>query len=257
MKGPTIWRLPCGSARRTSKPSPRSRVRGTMTSSSASQDADRRARDRWRAASSWPVIHHRREHRGSLIWHRAPKMKGWAPLRRAARRLAEGGRRGVDEEILLLDPEAEVSFPARCRSWKSPPWSPSRLRGRCRRGSACPRRGPAGTRLPPAWFLAANGVLWQLRPHLLALEHDIADDEQHDGAGDQADGLRPGDHQALAERQRRAHHRAAQLLEKHRAERPRVDGDSTASIASPNRWFGDSRDSAAAQSRSPACAARA
>src|SRR5712672_3500713 len=38
MKGPTICRLPCGSARRTSKPSPRSRVRGTMTSSSASQD---------------------------------------------------------------------------------------------------------------------------------------------------------------------------------------------------------------------------
>src|SRR3954468_16858507 len=38
MKGPTICRLPCGSARRTSNPSPRSRVRGTMTSSSASQD---------------------------------------------------------------------------------------------------------------------------------------------------------------------------------------------------------------------------
>src|SRR5258707_4600312 len=38
MNGPTIWRLPCGSARRTSKPSPRSRVRGTITSSSASQD---------------------------------------------------------------------------------------------------------------------------------------------------------------------------------------------------------------------------
>src|SRR5262249_27703455 len=38
MKGPTIWRLPCGSARRTEKPSPRSRTRGTMTSSSASHD---------------------------------------------------------------------------------------------------------------------------------------------------------------------------------------------------------------------------
>src|ERR1700722_6351765 len=38
MKGPTICRLPCGSARRTSNPSPRSRVRGTITSSSASQD---------------------------------------------------------------------------------------------------------------------------------------------------------------------------------------------------------------------------
>src|ERR1700733_3438552 len=38
MKGPTICRLPCGNARRTSNPSPRSRVRGTMTSSSASQD---------------------------------------------------------------------------------------------------------------------------------------------------------------------------------------------------------------------------
>src|SRR5712691_9036362 len=38
MVGPFIWRLPCGSARRTSNPSPRSRVRGTMTSSSASQD---------------------------------------------------------------------------------------------------------------------------------------------------------------------------------------------------------------------------
>src|SRR6201999_2489088 len=37
MKGPTIWRLPCGSARRTAKPSPRSRVRGTMIASSASQ----------------------------------------------------------------------------------------------------------------------------------------------------------------------------------------------------------------------------
>src|ERR1700712_5306847 len=37
MKGPTICRLPCGSARRTSNPSPRSRVRGTMMSSSASQ----------------------------------------------------------------------------------------------------------------------------------------------------------------------------------------------------------------------------
>src|SRR5690348_7516838 len=37
MKGPTICRLPCGSARRTAKPSPRSRVRGTMISSSASQ----------------------------------------------------------------------------------------------------------------------------------------------------------------------------------------------------------------------------
>src|ERR1700684_3533549 len=39
MKGPTICRFPCGSARRTSNPSPRSRVRGTMTSSSASQEA--------------------------------------------------------------------------------------------------------------------------------------------------------------------------------------------------------------------------
>src|SRR5260370_29327110 len=38
MKGPTICRLPCGSARRTSNPSPRSRVRGTMTRSSASHD---------------------------------------------------------------------------------------------------------------------------------------------------------------------------------------------------------------------------
>src|SRR5258708_19226375 len=38
MNGPTIWRLPCGSARRTENPSPRSRTRGTMTSSSASQD---------------------------------------------------------------------------------------------------------------------------------------------------------------------------------------------------------------------------
>src|SRR3954470_14644237 len=38
MNGPTICRLPCGSARRTSNPSPRSRVRGTMTSSSASQE---------------------------------------------------------------------------------------------------------------------------------------------------------------------------------------------------------------------------
>src|SRR5215216_2885849 len=37
MKGPTICRLPCGSARRTTKPSPRSRVRGTMMRSSASQ----------------------------------------------------------------------------------------------------------------------------------------------------------------------------------------------------------------------------
>src|ERR1700682_896381 len=39
MKGPTICRLPCGSARRpTSNPAPRSRVRGTMTRSSASHD---------------------------------------------------------------------------------------------------------------------------------------------------------------------------------------------------------------------------
>src|SRR3954465_13169698 len=38
MNGPTIWRLPCGNALRTSNPSPRSRVRGTITSSSASQD---------------------------------------------------------------------------------------------------------------------------------------------------------------------------------------------------------------------------
>src|SRR3954467_973447 len=38
MKGPTICRLPCGSARRTANPSPRSRVRGTMTRSSASHD---------------------------------------------------------------------------------------------------------------------------------------------------------------------------------------------------------------------------
>src|SRR5579863_9343321 len=38
MNGPTICRLPCGSARRTSKPSPRLRVRGTITSSSASQE---------------------------------------------------------------------------------------------------------------------------------------------------------------------------------------------------------------------------
>src|SRR6266536_2754840 len=37
MKGPTICRLPCGSARRTANPSPRSRVRGTMIRSSASQ----------------------------------------------------------------------------------------------------------------------------------------------------------------------------------------------------------------------------
>src|SRR6266487_4192415 len=38
MNGPTICRLPCGSARRTEKPSPRSRTRGTITTSSASQD---------------------------------------------------------------------------------------------------------------------------------------------------------------------------------------------------------------------------
>src|SRR5438045_2829843 len=37
MNGPTICRLPCGSARRTPNPSPRSRVRGTMIRSSASQ----------------------------------------------------------------------------------------------------------------------------------------------------------------------------------------------------------------------------
>src|SRR5207247_1269265 len=37
MNGPTICRLPCGSARRTANPSPRSRVRGTMIRSSASQ----------------------------------------------------------------------------------------------------------------------------------------------------------------------------------------------------------------------------
>src|SRR3981081_3115657 len=38
MNGPTIGLLPWGRARRASNPSPRSRVRGTMTSSSASQD---------------------------------------------------------------------------------------------------------------------------------------------------------------------------------------------------------------------------
>src|ERR1051326_7328371 len=38
MNGPTICRRPCGSARRTAKPSPRSRTRGTTTSSSASQE---------------------------------------------------------------------------------------------------------------------------------------------------------------------------------------------------------------------------
>src|SRR6516164_1475629 len=38
MNGPTIWRLPCGSARRTTNPSPRSRTRGTMINSSAPQD---------------------------------------------------------------------------------------------------------------------------------------------------------------------------------------------------------------------------
>src|SRR5262245_13430684 len=38
MKGPTICRLSLGKARRTSKPSPKSRTRGTTTSSSASHD---------------------------------------------------------------------------------------------------------------------------------------------------------------------------------------------------------------------------
>src|SRR5579872_4968964 len=38
MNGPTICRRPCGSARRTAKPSPRSRTRGTITRSSASHD---------------------------------------------------------------------------------------------------------------------------------------------------------------------------------------------------------------------------
>ena len=32
---------------------------------------------------------------------------------------------------------------------------------------------------------------------ILALERDIARDKQHDGAGDQADDLRPRHHQAL------------------------------------------------------------
>src|SRR5947209_1349614 len=38
MNGPTIWRRPWGSARRTEKPSPRSRMRGTTTSSRASHE---------------------------------------------------------------------------------------------------------------------------------------------------------------------------------------------------------------------------
>src|SRR5262245_24332316 len=38
IKGPTICRLSLGKARRTSKPSPKSRTRGTTTSSSASHD---------------------------------------------------------------------------------------------------------------------------------------------------------------------------------------------------------------------------
>src|SRR5580704_13174748 len=37
MNGPTIWRLACGSARCTEKPPPRSRTRGTIIKSSASQ----------------------------------------------------------------------------------------------------------------------------------------------------------------------------------------------------------------------------
>ena len=40
--------------------------------------------------------------------------------------------------------------------------------------------------------------------HFLALEDDVADHEQHDRAGDQADDLRPHDQQALQQRQRRA-----------------------------------------------------
>src|SRR5262245_57254191 len=58
-----------------------------------------------------------------------------------------------------------------------------------------------------------------LRPHFLALEHDVARDEQQDRRGDKPDDLRPYDEHALQQRQRRARYRAAlEQREPHRGE---------------------------------------
>src|ERR1700759_1297039 len=56
-------------------------------------------------------------------------------------------------------------------------------------------------------------------PHLLPLKDHVSNDKENDGAGDQTDGLWPGDQHAFAERQRCTHHGAAQLFEEHCAER--------------------------------------
>src|SRR6478672_538614 len=45
--------------------------------------------------------------------------------------------------------------------------------------------------------------LQSLRPHFLALEHDVADDEEQNRSGYQADDLRPHDQHALQQRNRR------------------------------------------------------
>src|SRR5688500_6802661 len=75
----------------------------------------------------------------------------------------------------------------------------------CRPGQAAQRCDPGPITTVPSrsyrvWVPAFAGttsfVVRRLRPHFLALEDDVADDEQHDRAGDQADDLRPGDQHA-------------------------------------------------------------
>src|SRR5262245_37517853 len=72
---------------------------------------------------------------------------------------------------------------------------------------------------PP--FLYATAPCGALRAHFLALEDDIAQDEQQDRAGDEAHDLRPGDDQALAKRHWRAKHRTLELAQVHWSERAR------------------------------------
>src|ERR1700722_12014895 len=50
-----------------------------------------------------------------------------------------------------------------------------------------------------------------LSPNFLALEDHVTDDEQHDRGGDHPDNLRPGDQNALDQRQRRTEHGALEL----------------------------------------------
>src|SRR6185437_2307910 len=77
------------------------------------------------------------------------------------------------------------------------------------------KRHPEGT------VRVASSPSGLLSPYLLALEGNISADEKENCCRYQAYNLRPSDHDAVPERQRRAHHRTLKLADVDRTKRPR------------------------------------